>query len=140
MVNFQIAVDTREQLPYKFKNSVTKTLQSGDYSIIGHESQIAIERKTKGDAYGSLGQGRKRFENEFKRLSVMSYAAVVIECSLSNFLKQPKHSQLNPKSAINTLISWCIKYGVQVHFAENRKLGRALTAQLLAKWWKSKGE
>ena len=55
-----VAVDTREQKPYRFQRSEVKTLQSGDYSIVGLEDRIAIERKTKTDAYAPLGQGRAR--------------------------------------------------------------------------------
>jgi len=136
--DFQITIDTREQKPYKFPNAITSKLDTGDYSIAGLESKIIIERKTKADAYGSLGNGRKRFENEFKRLAEIDYAAVIIECSLDNFLIQPMHSQLNPRSAINTLISWSIKYNVHIWFVDNRKLGQNLTYRILEKYFKNR--
>ena len=49
-----VAIDTREQKPYRFPRSEVKTLASGDYSVVGLEDRIAIERKTKEDAYSSL--------------------------------------------------------------------------------------
>ena len=71
-----VAVDTREQKPYRFPHSEVKTLATGDYSIVGLEDQVAIERKSKEDAYSSLGQGRDRFERELERLSKFDYAAI----------------------------------------------------------------
>ena len=133
-----IIIDTREQKPYKLPNSITATLQTGDYSLKGFEDKITIERKTKTDAYGSLGKGRKRFEREFIRLSGFDYAAVIIECSAKNFIIKPKYSRLNPKSAINTLVSWSIRYGVHVWFASDRKIGRFLTYRMLEKYWKER--
>ena len=42
-----IAIDTREQRPYRFVWSEIKTLTTGDYSVIGLEDRVAIERKSK---------------------------------------------------------------------------------------------
>lgn len=127
----EIAIDTREQLPYEFPDSRVVTLKSGDYSVVGRESEIAVERKTKADCYRSLGVQRERFEREVQRLSEMRYAAIVIEASERDFLIPPAHSDLAPKSAIRTLLGWSIRYGVHVHFAGNRELGRATTFALL---------
>ena len=79
MDDFTIAIDTREQQPYAFVGAVTKTLPTGDYSIVGLEDRVTVERKSKVDAYGSLGHGRARFRREFERLSRLDYAGVVIE-------------------------------------------------------------
>lgn len=135
-----IIIDTREKTPYIFQNSITKALPTGDYSIKGLEDQIIVERKTKSDCYGSLGQGRKRFEKEFIRMAEFDYAALVIECSLTDFLTPPEYSQMNPKSAINSLISWSIHYGVHVHFCDSREYSRAMTYQILRKYWRLKGD
>jgi len=56
----KVVIDTREQLPYEFEDSITRTLQTGDYSIFGYEDQVTVERKTKADAYGTIGRGRTR--------------------------------------------------------------------------------
>ena len=93
-----VAIDTREQKPYRFPRSEVMTLATGDYSVVGLEDRIAIERKTKEDAYSSLGQGRARFERELQRLSRFDYAAIVIETSLPEFLQAPAFSRMNPRS------------------------------------------
>ena len=131
-----IAVDTREQKPYRFAHSEVKTLASGDYSLVGFEDRVAIERKTKQDAYASLGQGRARFERELQRLTRFDYAAVVIETSLPEFLRVPAFSKMSPKAAASSLVAWSVKYHVCVFFAGDRRHGNALTRQLLETFWR----
>lgn len=131
-----VVVDTREQRPYRFPRWERRTLASGDYSLVGLEDQVAIERKTKADAYASLGRGRARFERELGRLARLDYAAVVIEASLPDFLQAPAFSRLNPRAAVRSLIAWAVKYRVGVFFAGDRRHGRALTWGLLEKYWR----
>lgn len=131
-----IVVDTREQQPYAFDGAVVKTLTSGDYSIVGLEDQVAVERKSKADAYSSLGQGRARFRREFERLALLDYAAVVIEDTLAGFLRRPPFTQMNPRSALASLIAWSVRYRVPVYFAGDRAHGRALTQKLLQMYWR----
>jgi ERCC4-type nuclease len=131
-----VAIDTREQKPYRFARFEVKTLASGDYSIVGLEDRIAVERKTKPDAYSSLGQGRARFERELQRLARFDYAAIVIETSLPDFLRAPAFSRMNPRAAARSMIAWSVKYRVCVFFAGDRRHGNALTRQLLEKFWK----
>ena len=132
----KVVIDSREQLPYEFEDSITRTLQTGDYSLFGYEDQITVERKTKADAYGTIGRGRTRFLKELERLSEIDYSAIVVEASLSNFVEPPRFSQLNPKSAINSLLAWSIRYGVHVYFADNRVMGNLLTLRILERYWK----
>lgn len=89
-----VVIDTREQKPFGFDGlrcdvadgggpltvpTVRGTLKSGDYSLLGYETAVAVERKSLDDLYGTLGQGRERFERELVRLSSYRFAAVVIE-------------------------------------------------------------
>lgn len=137
---FKVVIDSREQYPYKFRYSIVKGLEAGDYSIEGLENRIAVERKSKQDAYASLGTGRARFERELKRLSHYEYAAIVIECDLLSFLEAPPFTTMNPKAAINSLISWSIKYGVHVFFASDRRYAKAITYRILEKFFKYRGK
>lgn len=99
VTDFAIVVDTREQLPYTFDGLHTDrsapggrrrivvdrriaTLQQGDYSLVGHESRVAVERKSLADLFGTLGQGRERFQRELLRLAGLDRAAIVVESSL----------------------------------------------------------
>lgn len=135
-----VVVDTREQRPYTFPGAVTGTLPTGDYSLLGFEDRIAIERKTKADAYGSLGCGRARFRREAERMSELQYAAIVIEASVPDFLCPPPFSQLAPAAALNSLLAWSVRFGIPVFFAGDRDHGAAITLQLLTKFWHYHGE
>ena len=124
---FTIIVDTREQAPYTFgavpagggRQWVVPIqcagLRSGDYSIAGLESRIAIERKSLEDLYSTLGQGRERFESEFQRLAEMEFAAVCIEADIREIwrpleFRNEWRSRLNPRSVEGTIVSWSIRY------------------------------
>ena len=131
-----IAIDTRERKPYQFERSEVKTLSSGDYSIIGLENRVAVERKTKADAYASLGTGRARFKRAVQRLSEFDFAAIVIESSLQDFLVPPPFTRMRPRSAVGSLLAWTVKFGVPTFFADDRRLGRAVTRQLLRMYWR----
>lgn len=135
-----VIVDSREQKPYRFVRMAVAALPAGDYSIQGFESEVAIERKTLQDAYGSLGNGRARFERELQRLAKFRYAAIVVESTLQDFLKPPPFTRMNPKAAVNSLIAWSVKYRVCVFFAGDRRHGQALTRRLLEKYWKYRKE
>ena len=140
MNGFTIAIDTREQRPYAFPGAEVRTLPSGDYSIVGLEDRVAIERKSKSDAYNSLGQGRARFRRELERLALLDYAAVVVEDTVPGFLHRPAYSKMNPRAALCSLIAWSVRYRVPVFFAGDREHGRALTRTLLEMYWKYRGE
>ena len=43
-----VVVDSREQQPYSFPNSVVRGLPLADYSVQGYETRIGIERKRRG--------------------------------------------------------------------------------------------
>lgn len=138
-MEFIVAIDTREQRPYAFPcPTVRKKLNSGDYSVLGMESLVAVERKSKVDAYGTIGKGRDRFVSELERLSEMEYAAIVVESSMAEFVIPPEASRLNPKSAINSLIAWSIRYGVHVFFADSRIMGQTVTLRILEKFYREK--
>jgi ERCC4-type nuclease len=138
--DFIIAVDTREQTPYAFPGAVTKTLPTGDYSIVGLEDRVTVERKSKADAYGSLGHGRARFRREVERLAGFDYAAIVIEDTVPGFLQRPAHSKMNPRSAIGSLLAWSVRYRVPVFFAGDRDHAQALTHKLLEMYYRYRGE
>ena len=140
MDQFVIAIDTREQRPYEYARAEVKTLATGDYSIVGLEERVAVERKSKADAYGSLGQGRARFRREWERLALLDYAAVVIEDSVPGFLRRPAHCKMNPRSAIGSLLAWSVRYKVPVFFAGDRSHAQALTYKLLQMYFKYRGE
>lgn len=57
-----IIIDNREQTPLTFEHfpSSCGTLQSGDYSLAGHEGRFTVEKKSVADLIGSLMAGREK--------------------------------------------------------------------------------
>lgn len=139
---FVIAVDTREQRPLDFLGFATmrKTLGCGDYSILGHECQVAVERKSHNDLWGSMSTGRARFERCVKRLAELDRAAIVIECTLSQAVIPPHQIQrVNAASVIGGLISWSAQYALPVYFCDNREQSARIVVRFLAAWLKHRG-
>ena len=130
-----IVVDTRESLPLGFPGSTKKALATGDYSVVGMEERVAIERKTLGDFYTCVGRERARFERELERLAAMAYGAVVIETSLSEICHGTEFSRVHPMSAIGSIIAWSVKHRLPFFFAENRQRCRSMVYHLLRKFW-----
>jgi DNA excision repair protein ERCC-4 len=129
-----VVIDAREKLPYKFPAAEIAFLNTGDYSLHGFEDRVAIERKSKSDAYRSVGHMRERFRREFERLAALDYAAVIVECSLADFMIPPPFSELHPSAAVGTLLSWSVRHRVPVYFAGDREHGQWLTQYLLTKY------
>lgn len=134
----RIVVDTREQLPYKFGKleSVRKKLDAGDYSLEGLESQVAVERKSKPDAYGCVGKGRDRFERHLEKLAQLDCAAIVIEDSLEDFWAPPPHTLLSGSQAVGSYTAWGVKYGLQIQYAGNRNHAKDWVVRFLLAYYR----
>lgn len=130
-----IQIDSREQLFYLFTGykTITKALPIGDYGLLNCQD-IAIERKSVDDLIGSLTSGRERFERELQKGSMIPYFALVIEASLSDLANGKYQSHMLPKSAIQTLLSWSVKYGTHIFFCETREYAEKVTLSLLLKY------
>jgi ERCC4-type nuclease len=117
--------------------SYRTTLKSGDYSLEGFETMLAVERKNHSDAWGCLTEGRKRFERCLERLSLMDRAAIVIESSMAEFvIPPPQIKRVNAATAMGSYISWSTKYRIPVYFAENRQWAERVTLRILAAYYK----
>jgi DNA excision repair protein ERCC-4 len=133
-----VAIDTREQKPYEFPDwpCIHKALPSGDYSLVGHETSFAIERKSLADLVGCIFQDR--FKRELERLQGYQRAFLAIEGDLwqiENSLRRicPK-SKVNPKAVLGFLQSIPLTYGVHVLFLKDRLHAQAYVAGLLEKY------
>lgn len=138
-----VIVDTREQLPYtfgRFPNWIgdisLEGLKTGDYSLVGYEDVIGVERKTLSDMVGSLMNGRERFLREMERLSAFKYKCLVIEATREE-LKTPyrfaKDVKAHPNGIVGSLDALSVKYGIPVHYGCNRELSEEYVASFLSK-------
>lgn len=150
---YVVVRDTREQRPYEFSQPLAWTpkkhfrvqttigcLQSGDYSLLGHETQIAVERKSLCDLYSTFGQSRPRFHRELERLAAMPFAAVVIEAEWSTILGAPPvRSRLLPKTVLLSVVAWQQRFPA-VHWwaMPGRDAAEATVIRILDRWWRER--
>lgn len=134
----RLVIDTREQAPLAFGAvpTVRATIKQGDYSIEGLTDVVAVERKSKEDAYGCVGAGRERFERCLERLGQLDRAAVVIECSLRRFKTPPARTRISAAQAIHSYISWQVQYGVPVVWVDTREDAAAWIYRFLVSYVK----
>lgn len=138
----KIIIDSREQQPFEFENSEVRKLEVGDYSVEDYEDEVAVERKSVGDAISSVLSGRERFEKEWIRAGTLKRFFVVIEGTQdvikSEIIKQacmPRGNKSfitrNMVSVLNTYIHWCVKFNVPVFFCFGRDEAKRTTYELL---------
>lgn len=132
-----IAVDTREKKPYIFNADIEiKKLDIGDYSIIGLEDRIAIERKTTDDLINCLSWDRERFKKELVKSVALDYFALIIEDDFRKLHTGRYISKMNPKSAIESIMTFSVRYKIPVFFAGDRVFGQIITESLLNKYFR----
>jgi hypothetical protein len=122
----------------------------GDYSIVGLESHVAIERKSVEDAWGTfLGYGGEKedvsrtemFERELANLADMEAAAVFIEASIQNCMAQvPTYSHKPPavlsKTFHRRVIALIQDYGVPFMFWDTRRLAEISAYRYLERFYR----
>ncbi len=141
---FGEAIDSREQTPFLPHVSIpwiVCTLPAGDYAAIGYESEIAVERKSLADLFGSVTRDNARFQRELAKLAKYTFAAVVIEASQRDVLRGLRYSHVPGGQVLSTCAALEAKHRVPFHFCGDR-VGAALwTIELLeAAWKRAEGE
>lgn len=108
-------IDTREQIPLDLNplRCEKGTLTTGDYSVKGLESEIAIERKSLPDLLGCVGRDRGRFDREVKRLLAYPVRALVIEATWHELEAGHWRSGVTPQAVTGSVYGW-IAYGLPV--------------------------
>lgn len=152
-----IVVDSRESLPFKFigENTITKKLDTGDYSLVGFECAIAIERKSGSDFLGSISSDRDRFKDCLLRLQGLERAYIIVETTLDNLMEgieikrnsrgkegiRPNVKQkvgIHPNSLFGTVVSIMTRYNIPIIFSKNRKEAERFTLEILKKFYSIK--
>lgn len=132
-----IIQDTREQTPLVFKrsNNLKKVevamLEVGDYSILGYQDQICIERKSAADLFKSVSSDNARFQRELERAKSLEYFAIVVETTYTNILKKAfkgaKFIKMQGYVTLKILFTLKFKYNIDIFFCD----GRTETAQVV---------
>ncbi|MBG0790950.1 MAG: ERCC4 domain-containing protein [Desulfovibrionaceae bacterium] len=134
----KIVRDSREQSPFRFDGEqyegviVTEgTLTTGDYSLVGLESRVAVERKSLPDFVASISTGRERFERELVRARGLDAFMVVVESPFSDLVAGNYRSRMEPKAATQTVYSFMSRYRATFHFAQSRAWAEYATFHFL---------
>lgn len=123
-----VVIDTREQTPLEFElPTVRGTLDTGDYSVLGLEHLIAVERKSLSDFLGCVGHGRDRFKRELQRMRAYRFRLLVIETDARTIeagsLNAAWRSALQPAHVMGALAAWIAQYGITVWLAGDHAAG-----------------
>ena len=132
--------DTREQLPLNLEPLQVERdgLDTGDYSVRGLESVVAIERKSLADMLGCIGQERERFDREVMRLLAYPTRAIVIEATWPEIEAGQWRSKVTASAAIGSLLGW-IAAGLPIimagdHARAGRYVSRLLYTAARRRW------
>jgi len=135
----KILIDSREQAPYTFERydcqTQRATLPAGDYSLPGFEDKAAVERKELNDLLSCfMGTNRERFERELQKGRFYDMFVVVCECSLADITNAQYRSNMKPQAALQSIISFQVRYGVFFQWAGDRRGGELITFSILSKY------
>jgi len=136
-----VVIDSQEHMGYRFERfsnwfagTVRRRLPIGDYTLLGMEDEIIVERKTLPDLVKSVIQEREGFIQKCKKLSAFKKKCLVIEGSLG-LLKTPyEDSQAHPNAVLGSLIAAQERWDIPVYFLDNFLLAEEFVASLLSKY------
>ena len=122
--------DCREQLPLDLHPLRVEvgTLATGDYSVLGLENVVAVERKSLSDLLGCIGGERERFDKEVQRLLAYPVRAIIIESTWGQIEAGNWKSKVTASAAIGSLLGW-IAAGVPIIMAGEPRARRPLCQQ-----------
>lgn len=117
-------VDTREQRPLDLSpmSTIRKKVEVGDYTLLGLEDILTVERKDFADLLGCMTSSRERFEKVLAKMKAYPFRCVVIEGSYGDLAKGKYRSKMNPMAAMHTISSWTAQYQTPFMFLETPEL------------------
>lgn len=123
-----IITDTRETLGLdfsKFKDVevIRKKLDTGDYSVVGYENSLCIERKSINDTVGTLISNHMRFLRELDRMKSYKEKYILIEHSPTILYQYcAKHGwEKKFNTIIQSLLAYAYHYQCRVRFCKDRE-------------------
>ena len=147
-----VLVDTREREPFALYANHPNwiggerrtALKTGDYTVEGMESLLALERKSLADLVACTVVDRARFLACCERLAKFRWKAILVEASYedikSGFDQFDIPSEVHPNAVCGTLDAIEAKFGIPIIYtSRNRELATERAASWLSKhftyWW-----
>jgi DNA excision repair protein ERCC-4 len=127
-------IDTREQKPLTLDplRTVKRGLDTADYSILGLEKFIAVERKSLPDLLACVGRERERFDRCLDRLRQINARAVVVEASWEElaFTHNFGRSMITSEQVMGSVLGWMAS-GIPFLFVKNHELAGQAVSRFL---------
>lgn len=109
---------------------VTEKIETGDYTIVGLEDKVCIERKNS-TAELSKNISEDRFYREMERMALIPHSFIICEFTLEDILNFPINSgipqkrwkwlKITSKILLKRITEIQIKYGIKVIFCGNKE-------------------
>jgi len=136
-----VVIDSAEHMGYTFERftnwfsgSVRRRLKVADYTILGMEEEVAVERKTVPDLVKSIIHERKDFIGKCERLSAFKKKCLVIEGSLSVVKTPYEETLVHPNAVLGSLLAAQERWNIPVYFLDNFLLAEEFVASMLSKY------
>jgi DNA excision repair protein ERCC-4 len=133
-------IDCREQRPLDVTplRAFSANLVTGDYSVLGLENIVAIERKSLPDLLACVGQERERFDRECQRLLAYPTRCIVVESTWADLEAGGWKSKVTSSAVIGSCLGW-ITAGIPVvmcgdHERAGRYVSRMLFTAARRRW------
>jgi ERCC4-type nuclease len=139
----KIIVDTSEQTPLHFSSNVTvvnRSLNTGDYSIVGYENLITVERKSLPDLVKSMVTDWQRFSRVLRRMAEFDCAVIVVESSAKKLLDHQYVGNTNPISVRGKINRTLIDFGISTVFLDDPVTAANWVENLFQLWIERHGE
>jgi ERCC4-type nuclease len=132
-MKYTVIRDTREQTGWVFRASANcmgtevYKLDTGDYSLLGYEDEICIERKgCIAEFANNLVKEKDRFFRELDRMESYRYSFIILEFTMDDLIDYPKSANLPQKVKrlikvrgsllLKRLIEIQLRYSVKILF------------------------
>lgn len=133
--DLEILIDTREQQPLNFVNSLESKLDFGDYTAGGNKySKTFVDRKAVGDFCSTFSGGIDRFRREMDRCAEFgSYMFVVVESNVDKINSDNKKFVKNISYVWHNVKQLMLDYpqNIQFIFAHSRKGAQKIIPKIL---------
>jgi ERCC4-type nuclease len=117
---FILMVDTREQLPLfdpipRGLCIVRDTVPVGDYSILGFQDRICVERKMESDFFTYIGRDRDATVRKLERMAAMDFAALVVEADEYDLYNPSVPTKMTREHVRGFMRCVRVRYGIHLY-------------------------
>jgi ERCC4-type nuclease len=135
-----IVIDSREQAGWTFEPRQVlvhrKALSAGDYSLLGLEDRVAIERKSLGDLVDTVIRDWLRFKKELVRLSGFDVACIAVEADIGQVYRHEYLSEALPASVLGRVNSIFIDHAIPTFWWGDKRTAADMCHRLLLLTWR----